>query len=89
MRDSNLSMSIDAQQLRAIFETAVDCLIIIDSHGEISKINPAGAKLFGYKVKELLGQNVSLLMPTPHSKKHDAYLQNYHKTKQPYNFQNH
>ena len=78
MKDSNLSMSIDSQQLRAIFETAVDCLIIIDSHGEISKINPAGAKLFGYEVKELLGQNVSILMPTPHHEKHDSYLQNYH-----------
>lgn len=80
MRDSNLSMSIDAQQLRAIFETAVDCLIIIDSHGEITKINPAGAKLFGYEIEDLVGQNVSILMPTPHSKKHDAYLENYHKT---------
>lgn len=80
MRDSNLSMSIDSQQLRAIFETAVDCLIIIDSHGVISKINPAGAKLFGYEINELLGQNVSILMPTPNSKKHDAYLQKYHKT---------
>ena len=80
MRDSNLSMSIDAQQLRAIFETAVDCLIIIDSHGEISKINPAGANLFGYEVKELLGQNVRILMSTPHHEKHDSYLQNYHKT---------
>jgi PAS domain S-box-containing protein len=73
-------MSIDAQQLRAIFETAVDCLIIIDSHGMISKINPAGAKLFGYEIDELLDQNVSLLMPAPHSNKHDAYLQKYHKT---------
>lgn len=80
MRDSNLSMSIDAQQLRAIFETAVDCLIIIDSHGEISKINPAGARLFGYEVEELLDQNVSVLMPSPHSKKHDGYLQKYHET---------
>ena len=79
MKDSNLSMSIDAQQLRAIFETAVDCLIIIDSHGIISKINPAGARLFGYEVKELLGHNVSLLMPTPHSRNHDSYIQNYHK----------
>ncbi len=80
MRDSNLSMSIDSQQLRAIFETAVDCLIIIDSHGEVSKINPAGAKLFGYEIKELVGQNVSVLMPVPHREKHDSYLQNYHTT---------
>ena len=80
MRDSNLSMSIDAQQLRAIFETAVDCLIIIDAYGVISKINPAGAELFGYEIDELLGQNVSILMPTPHRNKHDTYLQKYHKT---------
>lgn len=80
MSNSNLSMSIDAQQLRAIFETAVDCLIIIDSYGNISKINPAGAKLFGYKVKELLHRNINILMPDPHKNKHDLYLQNYQKT---------
>jgi len=80
VRDSNLSMSIDVQQLRAIFETAVDCLIIIDSHGLITKINPVGAKLFGYEIKELLGQNINILMPNPHAKKHDTYLQKYHKT---------
>lgn len=80
MKDSNLSMLIDSQQLRAIFEAAVDCLIMIDLHGAISKINPAGARLFGYQAKELLGQNVSILMPTPYHGKHDSHLQNYHDT---------
>lgn len=80
MRDSNVSMSIDAQQLSAIFETAVDCLIIIDAHGIITKVNPAGAKLFGYQIEELLGQNINILMPSPHHERHNKYLKDYHHT---------
>lgn len=75
-----MDVSIDAQQLRAIFDTAIDCLIIIDSRGMISKINPAGAKLFGYEQEELMGQNVSMLMPIPHRELHDSYLENYKET---------
>ena len=75
-----LNATNDAQQLRAIFETAVDCLIIIDSNGLISKINPAGARLFGYEIEELIGKQVSILMPTPHRELHDSYIEKYKKT---------
>ncbi|HFC01023.1 MAG TPA: PAS domain S-box protein [Phaeodactylibacter sp.] len=70
-------MSTEAQQLRAIFETAKDCFIIIDTHGKITKVNPAGAKLFGYEEAELLGQNIKILMPSPHYELHDSYIKNY------------
>ncbi|MFK8006288.1 MAG: ATP-binding protein [Saprospiraceae bacterium] len=80
MRDSNSSISIDTQQLKAVFETAVDCLIIIDANGIISKINPTGANLFGYTPTELIEQNINILMATPHHKQHDNYLAKYQKT---------
>ncbi len=33
--------------------------------------------MFGYKARDVIGQNVSLLMPSPHAEKHDDYLNKY------------
>lgn len=63
--------------LQSIFETAVDGMFIINKRGLILKCNEAGAKLFGYDQNELVGQNISILMPEPHQSKHDGYL-NHH-----------
>lgn len=62
---------------RAIVETAVDGIIAINGYGIIEYFNPAAERLFGYKSEEVLGKNVSMLMPEPHSKGHDRYLSNY------------
>ncbi|MDH3467433.1 MAG: PAS domain S-box protein [Gammaproteobacteria bacterium] len=64
-------------RLSTILDTAVDSLITIDKHGIIDGINQAGARLFGYQVSELVGRNVSILMPEPHRSQHDDYLQRY------------
>lgn len=66
--------------LQAVIKTAVDGIIIINSRGIINMVNQAAIKLFGYSEEEMLGQNVSMLMPSPHREDHDAYIENYHKT---------
>lgn len=67
-------------RLRAIFNTVVDAIITIDDRGIIDSANPAAERLFGYKVRELVGHNVNMLMPAPFSRSHDAYIQRYLKT---------
>lgn len=76
-------MEIDPGILHAIFETAIDCIIIIDERGTIQLVNESTTKLFGYDRSELVGQNVRMMMPEHHAVQHDQYLKNYHETRHP------
>lgn len=69
-----------AKLLNAIIENAIDGIITIDDKGLIEHINPAALALFGYEREELVGKNVSVLMPPPDKERHDAYLHNYNHT---------
>lgn len=64
-------------RLRAILNTVVDAVIAIDRNGIITGMNPATERMFGYTEAEMLGQNVKMLMPSPHREKHDRYLEKY------------
>jgi PAS domain S-box-containing protein len=65
---------------RAIVETALDAIIVIDEAGQIQSVNPACERMFGYGQDQLIGKNVSMLMPEPHRSAHDGYLSAYLKT---------
>jgi PAS domain S-box-containing protein len=65
------------ERLRAILETAVEGIITIDERGIIEAVNPAAEKTFGFKAAEVVGRNVSCLMPAPYKEEHDSYIANY------------
>src|SRR5687768_7013716 len=67
-------------RLRSVVETAADGIITINDGGIIDSINPAGARMFGYEPHELIGRNVSMLMPEPHASAHDEYVADYLRT---------
>ncbi|WP_316804184.1 PAS domain-containing sensor histidine kinase [Pedobacter nototheniae] len=66
--------------LDAIIENAIDGIITIDDAGIIEHLNPAALELFGYTKEELVGCNVSKLMPQPDKAQHDGYIHNYNTT---------
>src|ERR1700739_3105222 len=48
---------------RAIFETAVDAIIVSDQHGIIQEFSRAAEAMTGYRAAELIGQNMRVLLP--------------------------
>ena len=66
-----------AERLDAILKMTVDGIIVIDAKGRIEAFNRGAQDLFGYHEDEVLGRNVSILMPPPHQKQHDTYLERY------------
>jgi two-component system sensor kinase FixL len=70
----------NAALLVAIIENAIDGIITIDERGRIETINPAACKLFEYIPEEVIGKNVSMLMPPPDKEQHDEYLHRYQQT---------
>ena len=69
-----------AKLLKAIIETAIDGIITIDDRGKVESLNPAAQKLFGYSLEEVIGRNISMLMPEPDKSGHDGYLDRYQHT---------
>jgi two-component system sensor kinase FixL len=75
-----LPSSAGEAQLRSILATVPDAMVTIDERGLILSFSAAAERLFGYSESEILGENVSMLMPPPDCERHDTYLSNYRRT---------
>ncbi len=63
--------------VRLLIANVIDAIIIINQRGLIETFNHAAERIFGYSEEEVLGRNLSILMPEPHRAAHDGHLQDY------------
>jgi two-component system, LuxR family, sensor kinase FixL len=63
--------------LQSILDTVPEAMIVIDERGVMQSFSSAAERLFGCQAAEVIGRNVSILMPTPYSENHDGYLHRY------------
>ena len=68
------------EELSVIVDNLPYCLLSIDARGIVHRANPALETVLGYTPDELIGRNVSMLMPEPERSRHDGYLSRYFAT---------
>ena len=66
--------------LQSILDTVPDATVAIETDGTIVSFNAAAVRQFGYTADEAIGNNVSMLMPSPYREQHDGYLERYLRT---------
>lgn len=68
------------EHLRSILDTVPDAMIVIDEAGIMQSFSAAAERQFGWTAAEVVGRNVSMLMPDPYRSQHDGYLERYRTT---------
>lgn len=74
------ALHIKEEQLSAIVGNLPYGLVTIDASGIIHSANPTMEQVLGYRPDELVGMNVSILMPEPDRSLHDVYIARYLET---------
>ena len=69
-----------AAHLQSILDSIPEAMIVIDERGKMHSFSATAERLFGYRVSEVMGENVRMLMPQPYRRDHDGYLDRYLRT---------
>lgn len=78
-----MSKSGPADDLNALLDAAVDGIVLIDDAGIICMFNRAAERLFGFAASEVIGRNVTVLMPEEVARFHDGHLKRYLESRVP------
>jgi two-component system sensor kinase FixL len=76
-KKSQLQLQEREAHLQSVLDTVPDAMIVIDTRGIMQSFSATAEKLFGYSAQEVVGRNVSLLMPQPYASQHDSFLARY------------
>jgi len=79
-----LDFGVSDPLLRSIVDTVRDAMIVIDETGSILFFSATAERMFGYSADEVMGRNVSILMPSPDREAHNGYIQRYLETSEPH-----
>ena len=66
----------------ALMNAFFEAIIVITADGMIDRFNSAAEQMFGYRADEVIGSNVSILMPPADGDRHDDYVQRFMTTRE-------
>lgn len=81
--DALQALGLNEARWQAVLESARDAIISIDQRGTVTLFNRGAERIFGYAADEVIGRNVTMLMPPPYRDEHDEYLAHYERTGEP------
>ncbi|MBT9612853.1 MAG: EAL domain-containing protein [Burkholderiales bacterium] len=81
-RELNQKLRRNEARIRAVLDRVDEGIISMTNEGVIRTINPAAERMFDYSSEELVGNNISMLMPEPYRSQHDHHLKHYLETGQ-------
>ena len=76
-QEMSVSLRGSEHRARALLDNVGEGIASISDSGLIELFNPAAERMFGYRSEEVVGKNVSMLMPEPYHSEHDGYLERY------------
>jgi len=76
-KDQALELDDRRRYLKTVLATIPDSIITINSGGIIQMINPATEKMFGYTDHEMVGKNITMLMPEQYIDAHKSGMKHY------------
>ncbi|VAV84647.1 hypothetical protein MNBD_DELTA01-1854 [hydrothermal vent metagenome] len=77
---SDIELKDRETRLRAVLDNAIDGIVVINEWGLINSFNPAAEKIFGYPATEVLGEEITMLMPSGYKEKHTTALRRHIRT---------
>lgn len=80
---AKLNAELRTAQFNAILDTFTSVIITINKTGIVQSFNKSAEQVFGYNADEIIGKNISCLMPSAIAAQHDGYLQRYLNSKNP------
>ncbi|KAJ3411483.1 hypothetical protein HDV05_002136 [Chytridiales sp. JEL 0842] len=80
IQDAECEALMERRQLNSVLDTVIDGVVCINPQGIVSRFNRAAEAMFGYSAKEVIGQNVNLLMTEDIAARHDEILATYMRT---------
>jgi two-component system, LuxR family, sensor kinase FixL len=81
-KKAELALVTSETLLRAVVDGSPDAIIAISAVGVIQSINTNGLEMFGYERQEVVGRNISTLLPEPFRDVHGGCMRNYLQTGQ-------
>ena len=69
--------------LKSVLETTAEGIVTVDRFSKIKMVNKEAEKIFGYTTEELMGENLTILMPKQFRKMHNSGMNRYLETRIP------